>query len=142
MLFHGPSVDSMPPETVQDVIAHELAHVFQWATHDLEYVLNWDSGDCELDADETIEDWGFKADSVDEWAAHLGITKTIYCNSLADCVKRLNGPKSRYGRRRATLGDGGSKKPPVGVTCNPTSSQSGGQNDQATIIESTLNVEK
>jgi hypothetical protein len=69
LFFHAPSMDAMPDNIVQDIVAHELAHVCQAAEGD-DRVREEESGVLdlgELDANDMIDAWGFDADSVDVW---------------------------------------------------------------------------
>jgi hypothetical protein len=71
LFFHAPSMDALPDNIVQSIIAHELAHVCQSANGD-DRVPVEELGvidPLEIDADEIIDDWGFDADSVDIWEA-------------------------------------------------------------------------
>ena len=53
------------------MIAHELAHVCQWASgHNLSA---WQRDDVEIDADDLAEDWGFSSTAMDEWDEEHGI---------------------------------------------------------------------
>ncbi len=63
--FWSKVVRHLPDGVVRDLIAHELAHVTQWARGQ---DLNTD--DCfmvEFEADELIEEWGFSSESIDDW---------------------------------------------------------------------------
>ena len=61
--FLSRAMDRLPASIVRDVVAHELAHVYQaavgadWSVHE---VL-----ESEMEADELVTDWGFDAKSVD-----------------------------------------------------------------------------
>ena len=71
--FH-PIVVRMPDAVLQDLIGHELAHVFQWATGELTSDMDgYDEGACEEDADWRMERWGFDPDSIDDWAEQDGL---------------------------------------------------------------------
>jgi hypothetical protein len=65
-------IDAYPDELVRDLIAHELAHVFQWAT-------GWDIDQagpctCEQEAEVLVEAWGFSSTAMDDWDKAHGIT--------------------------------------------------------------------
>lgn len=77
--FHAPSVDRMPEDVVQDLIAHELAHVYQEACGMLLRFGTEDpkSGLVEEDADEMMNRWGFDPESIDEWAVSAGLSRLI-----------------------------------------------------------------
>jgi hypothetical protein len=56
-----------PDELVLDLIAHELAHVYQWAV-DAMPTDGWDAVLlAEEDADFLMESWGFSATAMDDW---------------------------------------------------------------------------
>jgi len=73
LYFYAPIVDAMPPNIVQDLIAHELAHCYLYAIGDEETMAGSDRtvhrwlDNVEIYADEAMEVWGFSADSIDEW---------------------------------------------------------------------------
>ena len=90
----------MPDDVVQDLIAHELAHVMQrqegvvcvkeysdgradWVDRDG----NWWGGNFEIewDADERMVIWGFDPESIDRWSLATGRKKVI----------QLEGPEGR-----------------------------------------------
>jgi len=64
--FHAPTVDEMPDAVLVGVIAHELAHVYQygrrWGIHPDEH---YDS--VEEEADCYCEEWGIDLSSEMEW---------------------------------------------------------------------------
>ena len=71
LFFYAPSIDAMPDDVVQDIIAYELAHVCQIAEGD-DRVPAQEPGVIdlsELDANELIDSWSFDPDSVDVWEA-------------------------------------------------------------------------
>ena len=72
--FWSKIVAAYPDNLVQDLIAHELTHVDQWAS-------GWDEDDdnfwVEYDADETMTEWGFDAYAMDEWDQEHGVTKVL-----------------------------------------------------------------
>jgi len=62
----------MPAVHVQELIAHELAHVFQFAIGEPpsgDGTLPRGSDDAEMVADEIMEDWGFDPYAMDDWMA-------------------------------------------------------------------------
>ena len=73
MQFWTKIVAAFPDELVRDLIAHELAHVYQ-------YAIGLDFGDdnygCEEDADWTLERWGFSATAIDDWLREHGMRLT------------------------------------------------------------------
>jgi hypothetical protein len=90
--FRAKFVDPMPDNVVQDLIAHELAHVLQSA-QGIRCVRKWTDGrakyvdsdgmdfggnfEIELSADEAMSRWGFNPESLDDWAREAGITKVV-----------------------------------------------------------------
>ena len=73
MRFWSEIVAVYPDSLVQDLIAHELAHVWQAAC-------GWDlltasAYEAEEDADFVMESWGFHATAMDEWDCQNGISK-------------------------------------------------------------------
>jgi hypothetical protein len=65
LFFCAEAVAAYPDELVRGIVAHELAHVLQWASGcDMVGV---DAEEWEMDADELVEDWGFSATAMDEW---------------------------------------------------------------------------
>jgi hypothetical protein len=87
--FFAPIVDRMPDSVVCDLIAHELAHVIQYAfgarietdkeTCDRVFIFpNGDvcrPGDLEIDADDMLVAWGLEVKSIDRWTLEQGITQ-------------------------------------------------------------------
>jgi hypothetical protein len=68
MYFHAATVATTPDHVVCDLIAHELAHVYQWAS-------GWrptgDPAQDSLDeehANKLVVLWGFEVDTIDDWA--------------------------------------------------------------------------
>ena len=62
----------MPEHHVQELIAHELAHVIQFAFGEppsSDGTLPRGCDDAELVADEIMEDWGFDPYAMDDWTA-------------------------------------------------------------------------
>jgi hypothetical protein len=84
--FAAQSVDAMPDAVVQDLVAHELAHVLQNALglfvirrpEEDSDLFGYPNGavfgvwEMETEADDWIEDWGFDHDSIDDWALETG----------------------------------------------------------------------
>jgi hypothetical protein len=97
--FRAPLVDRMPDGVVQDLVAHELAHVYQ-QTIDLKRYFGYAPcpGELEEHADECMERWGFDAESIDRWSEREGLTKKIECKDLDEYLRRCYGPGSRYER--------------------------------------------
>lgn len=76
LYFYAPVVDAMPTKHVQELVAHELAHVVQYATGDLprsgsmmDRTIPRIFDAIENIADEYMEWWGFDADAMDDWCA-------------------------------------------------------------------------
>jgi len=71
LYFYAPLVDAMPPQHVGELIAHELAHVVQYANGEIDFRVgrpidrNYD--DTENYADDIMEDWGFDSVAMDKW---------------------------------------------------------------------------
>jgi hypothetical protein len=76
----------MPDTLVCDLIAHELAHVYQWGTG--WNLLEANRYAVEADADCEVEQWGFSADGIDEWARAKGISKVIDLDKLSPRQRR------------------------------------------------------
>ncbi len=102
--FHGEPVATMPDDVVQDLIAHELAHVMQsadgvWAGQsypdgDVDYFYRdgtYLGGrlEIEVDADYTIMRWGFDTDSIERWADATGRRKIITIESEEQLICEL-----------------------------------------------------
>jgi hypothetical protein len=92
MRFRPIDVDVMPADVVQDLIAHELAHVLQdvygikCISVDDEGIMtyidaNGDYFGClreiEADADGAMDGWGFDHESIDRWSLAIGRTKVV-----------------------------------------------------------------
>jgi hypothetical protein len=75
MRFWSKIVAAYPDGLVQDLIAHELAHVYQAACGlDLATA---DPCTCEEDADRQMEWWRFDPSAMDEWDREHGVTKVV-----------------------------------------------------------------
>jgi hypothetical protein len=75
MRFSRHVVGAFPDNLLQDLIAHELAHVLQWAVgRDMD---GEDDLDVELEANELIESWGFDAYEMDDWLEANGPLRAI-----------------------------------------------------------------
>ena len=75
LTFWTKIVAAYPDDLVRDLIAHELAHVFQCAD-------GWNIGampplEVEEDADWHVERWGFSADAIDVWYREHGVTRVL-----------------------------------------------------------------
>lgn len=58
-----------------DLIAHEIAHVLQWASGwDIDRM---DPFECEEQADWLVFNWGFSVDAMDEWDLANGVVQPI-----------------------------------------------------------------
>ena len=85
--FWSRIVAAMPDDLVCDLIAHELAHVYQWAC-------GWnlseeeDNYTVEENADWLAERWGFSSHAIDEWERAKGITKVVDLDGLSPRQRR------------------------------------------------------
>ncbi len=77
--FWRPIVAAYPDNLVKDLIAHELAHVYQDSRGFTFENAYW----CEEDADMRAEDWGFSATAIDEWDLANGVSKVIDLGELS-----------------------------------------------------------
>jgi hypothetical protein len=84
--FWSRIVAAMPDDLVCDLIAHELAHVFQWASG--WNLIEEDSYSVEEHADSLVELWGFSSDAIDEWARAEGITNVVDLDGLSPRQRR------------------------------------------------------
>jgi hypothetical protein len=90
-------VAAFPDDLVRDLIAHELAHVYQWSIgDDLETMDNFEA---ESLADQLVEDWGFSADAMDEWMLANGHIKVIDLESLSPSQARRHKRNARRAGR-------------------------------------------
>jgi hypothetical protein len=85
LVFWTKIVDAYPDELVRDLIAHELAHIFQWAR-------GWDIDradpiECEQHADYLVEAWGFSSTEMDEWDLAHGITAIPDLDKLDEAAR-------------------------------------------------------
>jgi len=72
LFFHASVVDTMPAVHVEELIAHELAHVIQHANGEMPQTdrsVPRCLDDSESDADEIMEQWGFEPSAMDKWIA-------------------------------------------------------------------------
>lgn len=103
MRFHAPFVDQLPDKILGDLIAHEIAHVYQFAVGPERLfgpgVLEPTRGQYEEDADRIMLDWGFDLESVDRWADEQGLVKYRTCKTKREYYERLYGKGSRYGAK-------------------------------------------
>jgi hypothetical protein len=77
----------MPDAVVQDVIAHELAHVVQDAAGPQKrFGYEPSPEELEEEADDMMEGWGFKSRSPDEWAADISLAKRIEVKGLEEAL--------------------------------------------------------
>ncbi len=67
LFFHAPTVDVMPEPFVSELIAHELAHVFQYAYIPAEDIIQIDDDILEEEAHDLERLWGFDPDPTIEW---------------------------------------------------------------------------
>jgi hypothetical protein len=90
--FRAKDADAMPDDVLQDLIAHELAHVLQ-AAEGIHCVRQYRDGradyadargeywggnlEIEEDADSTMLWWGFDPESIDRWALATGRAKVL-----------------------------------------------------------------
>ena len=83
--FAADVVDAMPDDIVRDLIAHELAHVYQWAIgEDMTPDPEFGFLDIEECADEMVRDWGFGVESIDDWSRSVGRKRVVHYDSLTD----------------------------------------------------------
>ena len=87
----------MPDALVCDLIAHELAHVFQWVSG--WNLIEEDSYAVEVHADTLVKLWGFSSDAIDEWARAEGITKVVDLDGLSPRQRRRYWAASRRAGR-------------------------------------------
>jgi hypothetical protein len=92
LVFHSRSVAAMPEDVAGDLIAHELAYVLQ-SVRGIRFVKEtrrggayfaYPDGSCfggrmeiEVDADETMDRWGFDSRSIDRWSLATGRSKVL-----------------------------------------------------------------
>lgn len=99
--FWAKRVDLLPTPLVRDLIAHELARVYQCAcgvrpasgrarvpTYRDAQGGEYSAGDLEDWADGLVQDWGFSATPLDQWALEQGITKRVATNDLFTFLRR------------------------------------------------------
>jgi hypothetical protein len=112
-LFRADHVDAMPEDIVQDLVAHELAHGIQ-AAAGIRCIRQHDDGsadfidrngvfwgglfELELDADDTMRDWGFDPESIDRWSLATGRTKVIEFHDPMEGLKASFERMYRTGR--------------------------------------------
>lgn len=92
-------VAAFPDELVRDLIAHELAHVHQFAC-------GWDFDDSyerEEEADRRGELWGFSSTAMDEWMLEHGHTRVIDPATLSPATIARYKRESRRSGRGAIL---------------------------------------
>ena len=107
--FWAKRTDMMPSDVLEDLIAHELAHVLQDAAgircvkaySDGRTVNAYPDGtlfggnqEIEEDADLVMSRWGFNPESIDDWSRATGLNKT---KQLDDWGAILRSPE-RHGR--------------------------------------------
>jgi hypothetical protein len=81
-------VAAYPDELVRDLIAHELAHVVQWASG---RDLNDDDDDAscvEDHADMLVDNWGFSSTAMDDWDREKGIAQVTDLGDLSIPAQR------------------------------------------------------
>jgi hypothetical protein len=74
--FHAPQVDRMPVGVAECLIAHELAHAYQFANGIAEDLGPYETNsyEWEADAEDTLTNWGFEDRIIDKWAEEVGLT--------------------------------------------------------------------
>ena len=87
LLFWTRIVAAMPDNLVCDLIAHEVAHVDQWACG-WDLANDEDNYTIEEDAELRVRSWGFSSDAMDEWARSKGIIKRIDLEKLSPRQQR------------------------------------------------------
>jgi hypothetical protein len=75
-------VDTYPDNLVRDLIAHELAHVWQYATDSLVTEGHGAVAENEEGADDVMSCWGFEPHAMDEWDLSHGVAKVIDTSSM------------------------------------------------------------
>lgn len=102
--FQAEYVDAMPGDVLQDLIAHELAHVVQsasgirctargddgtseWSCQDGSYF--GDALEIEQDADETMAAWGFDPNSPDRWMAATGRARRVEFGTQEESLRAV-----------------------------------------------------
>lgn len=99
MLFWSARFDLMPTDVAASVIAHELAHVAQWAWgYELLFGTNEPCAqDCEQHADELMGcRWDFDPELVDRWGVEMRFCKKVECADIAEWDKRMHEKGGRY----------------------------------------------
>lgn len=70
MRFCAPLIDVMPPDIVQDVVGHQLAHCWQYADSVVQNTFRWwDLANLETEAAQVMRSWGFNPGSLAQWFA-------------------------------------------------------------------------
>lgn len=84
--FRGDRAAEMPDDVAMDLIAHELAHVYQWAAG-WEEMTSGDHFVIEEGADVMTAAWGFGITSVDEWVLAAGRVGVVDASSWTTAQK-------------------------------------------------------
>ena len=66
LAFHAPSVDELSDAAVTELIAHELAHVFQEAMWPGSMLRDSNDPWIEVHADVIVDEWGFELNMIEE----------------------------------------------------------------------------
>lgn len=76
--FNAVLFGDMPDDVACNLIAHELAHVCQWAWRtDHEQPVGADPEEAEEEADDITTDWGYPPEMFDDWALTTGRARVI-----------------------------------------------------------------
>jgi hypothetical protein len=104
--FRAGAVDRMPDEVVQDLVAHELGHVYLQASgwHGW-FKQKMGSPPEEREEEEEVdimveEEWGFGVETIDKWTLKVGLTRLLTFASAEefDEYERAHGPvRQLYG---------------------------------------------
>lgn len=95
--FFSKLVAALPDDLARDLIAHELAHVYQWSIGRNLEVMN--PFECEEEADWMMEGWGFDATAIDDWMLANGHVKVLDPETMSKAALRRHDRKvNRAGR--------------------------------------------
>ncbi len=81
--FRTRIVNAYPDHLVRDLIAHELAHVCQYATGS--FATEGDDAEArnEIGADDMVDFWGFEPYAMDEWDRAHGVSRVIDTSKMS-----------------------------------------------------------
>lgn len=86
----------MSDDVAMDLIGHELAHVYQYASYTTDERDSMTEGEVEYEADEIVRCWGFEVESIDQWSVAQGRVKVHECRDFDEYFERAFGKGSRY----------------------------------------------